>query len=85
MPDEGKLNEYVLNDVGKIWKGSYKQYHGRHWVFGQFVDSILPACCFILSRSGLKPTEMGDPVRVTRAISALVNSKKIKSATSIRV
>ena len=64
MPNEGELAGYVQKDTGKVWKGGYKQYHGRHWVFGQFEDVVLPACCYILDRSGLRPTERGNPVKV---------------------
>lgn len=73
-PNHGELEEYIQNDIGKIWKGSYKQYNGRHWLYGQFEDFVLPACCYILDKSGLKPGERSNPVRVARAISAMVNS-----------
>eukprot|EP00095_Tigriopus_kingsejongensis_P000537 maker-scaffold356_size197960-snap-gene-0.33 protein:Tk00537 transcript:maker-scaffold356_size197960-snap-gene-0.33-mRNA-1 annotation:"hypothetical protein TcasGA2_TC013507" len=73
-PNTNELEEYVQNDVGKIWKGSYKQFHGRHFIYGQFEDFVLPACCYILDRSGLNAAERGNPIRVARAISAMVNS-----------
>ena len=56
----------VENDVGKVWCGTYKNYSGRPWNFGQFEDSVLPACCFILDKSRLKPAERGNPARRTR-------------------
>ena len=66
--------EYVQNDVGKVWRGTYRQYAGRKWNFGQFDDAVLPACCFILQNSRLKPAERGNAVKVSRAISAMVMS-----------
>lgn len=63
MPSEGDLSEYIQNDTGKIWKGAYKQFHGRLWIFGQFEDVVLPACCYVLDKSGLRPSERGNPVR----------------------
>jgi len=48
MPEEDLLDEYVLNDVGKIWVGAYGSCRGRQWVFGQFDKYVLPAC--ILSK-----------------------------------
>lgn len=71
--------EFVMNDVGKIYGGSHNHIQGRPWVFGQFRDSILPAVCHILDKfSGLKDSERGDCVKVCRAISAVVNSNDEK-------
>jgi hypothetical protein len=35
MPDEARRREYVLNDIGKIYIGSYSMPKGRQWVYGQ--------------------------------------------------
>ena len=77
LQDDKELREYVQNDVGKVWMGTYDNYRGRPWVFGQFEDCVLPACCFILDNSRLKPAERGNPVKVTRAISAMVRPLNI--------
>ncbi|XP_015904318.1 hemocyte protein-glutamine gamma-glutamyltransferase [Parasteatoda tepidariorum] len=74
LSDSKQRLEYVLNDEGKIFVGSYKQPVGRPWVFGQFADAVLPASVFLLERSGLDYTARGNPVKVVRAISAMVNS-----------
>ena len=66
-------DEYVLSDVGKVYQGSYKEPIGRDWAFGQFEDSVLPAAVYLLDRSTLRPSERGSPVKVARAISAMVN------------
>ena len=55
-----------------MWTGTYNNYSGRPWYFGQFDDAVLPACCFILQNSRLKGAERGNPVKVSRAISAMV-------------
>lgn len=73
MPEDEFRDEYVLNDVGKIWQGGYPA-HGRHWVFGQFDDAVLPACIMLLEHSGLRHEARGDPILVSRAISKMVNS-----------
>ncbi|XP_045598315.1 hemocyte protein-glutamine gamma-glutamyltransferase [Procambarus clarkii] len=78
MEDKEKLEEYILADVGKIWQGSYPTAKGRLWVFGQFDDVVLPACVLLLERSGLRPEARGDPIRVSRAISRIVNSNDDK-------
>ncbi|XP_003707216.3 hemocyte protein-glutamine gamma-glutamyltransferase-like isoform X1 [Megachile rotundata] len=74
MEEEQLLDEYVLNDVGKIWVGPWGSSRGREWVFGQFDACVLPACQLLLERSGIKATSRGDPIRMCRAISRIVNS-----------
>lgn len=53
MPDERKLDEYVLTDVGKIWVGPHGSAKGREWVFGQFDKCVLPATMLMFEKSGL--------------------------------
>ncbi|KDR22723.1 Hemocyte protein-glutamine gamma-glutamyltransferase [Zootermopsis nevadensis] len=74
MPDERLLDEYVLNDIGKIWVGPYGSSKGREWIFGQFDAVALPAVDLMMSRSNVAPVNRGNPIYVTRAISKLVNS-----------
>ena len=40
MNPKGHLDEYLLNDVGKVYKGSYKTPVGKDWAFGQFEGKI---------------------------------------------
>ena len=72
LDDETLREEYVQNDVGKVFQGNYPRYQGKPWILGQFDDSVLPACCFILEKSKLKAHERGNAVKVARAISAMV-------------
>lgn len=74
MAEERLLDEYVLNDVGKVWVGPMKTCKGREWVFGQFDEVVLPATMLLLERAHLSPANRGDPIHVTRAISKMVNS-----------
>lgn len=74
MKEDDRRQEYVLNDIGKVYVGAYQRPTGRRWVFAQFDDAVLPACMFILEKSKLDYTARGNPVKVVRAISALVNS-----------
>nr|CAD7596481.1 unnamed protein product [Timema genevievae] len=75
MEDKHLLEEYVVNDVGKIWVGPYGTSRGREWVFGQFDDCVLPACMVMLDRAaGAGSLKRSDPVTVTRSISRIVNS-----------
>ncbi|XP_054712738.1 hemocyte protein-glutamine gamma-glutamyltransferase-like isoform X2 [Uloborus diversus] len=74
MADSKDRQEYVLSDVGKIFVGTHSQPVGRPWVFGQFAEAVLPASVFLLEKSGLDYSARGNPVKIVRAISAMVNS-----------
>ncbi|XP_046746548.1 hemocyte protein-glutamine gamma-glutamyltransferase-like [Diprion similis] len=74
MEDQKLLEEYVMSDIGKIWVGTEKHHSGRGWVFGQFDACVLPACELMLERSGIKDVARGDPIKMSRAISRIVNA-----------
>lgn len=35
MEEEKERKEYVMNETGRIWQGTAKNYEGLPWVFGQ--------------------------------------------------
>lgn len=50
MEDTSLLQEYVLNDVGKVWVGPVKTTRGKAWAYGQFDAVVLPAVMFMLDK-----------------------------------
>lgn len=62
MEDTGLLQEYVLNDVGKVWVGPIKTTRGKPWFYGQFDAAVLPACMFMLDRAEMPFHQLVKPV-----------------------
>jgi transglutaminase 1 len=75
MSHPSDRDEYLFNEVGKLYAGSHNNIQGRPWVYGHFRDTVLPAVCHIMDKSSrIRDADRGDPVKVARAISAIVNS-----------
>ncbi|XP_060561323.1 hemocyte protein-glutamine gamma-glutamyltransferase-like isoform X2 [Ruditapes philippinarum] len=74
MYEEKLLKEYILNETGKIYSGSYKKISPKPWVFGQFEENMLDCSLLLLEVSGLLDNARGNPIAVVRKISQMVNS-----------
>ncbi|XP_071761907.1 protein-glutamine gamma-glutamyltransferase 2 [Centroberyx gerrardi] len=81
LPDESLLQEYVMNEDGIIYTGTWDSIYGLPWNFGQFEDRVVDICFEILdnSNAALRNSEMdtkqrSDPVYVSRTLTAMVNS-----------
>ncbi|XP_075708791.1 protein-glutamine gamma-glutamyltransferase K [Rhinoderma darwinii] len=74
LDNEAWRQEYVLNEIGRIYYGTEHQIGERSWNYGQFDKGVLDSVLFILDRGGLSPASRGNPINVTRVISAMVNS-----------
>lgn len=74
LAHEDARQEYVLNELGKIYIGSYSRPVGRKWAYDQFEAPVLSAVVHMLDRSRLTTADRANVVKVARAVSALVNS-----------
>uniref|UniRef100_A0AAA9S876 protein-glutamine gamma-glutamyltransferase n=2 Tax=Bos TaxID=9903 RepID=A0AAA9S876_BOVIN len=81
LDSEEERQEYVLNDSGIIFRGVEKRIRAQGWNFGQFEEDILNICLSILDRTpsyqddpATDVSHRHDPVYITRAVSAMVNS-----------
>ncbi|XP_028427271.1 coagulation factor XIII A chain [Perca flavescens] len=75
LANEAERNEYVLNDHGVMYQGSFEAVTTRDWVYGQFERGILDACIYILDASQMPINDRGNIIKVIRIGSAMINSK----------
>ncbi|XP_028821859.1 coagulation factor XIII A chain-like [Denticeps clupeoides] len=75
LEDGAERTECVLNELGIIYHGAYDDVSERSWNYGQFEFGILDACLFIMDKGALPITNRGDPVKIARKASAMINSK----------
>ncbi|XP_037539234.1 protein-glutamine gamma-glutamyltransferase 2 [Nematolebias whitei] len=81
LSDTRLLQEYIMNENGVIYTGSWNNIDSRPWNFGQFEDNMIDICFQVLdnSNSALKNSKVDlerrfDPVYVSRIISKMVNA-----------
>uniref|UniRef100_A0A1A8DZ09 protein-glutamine gamma-glutamyltransferase n=1 Tax=Nothobranchius kadleci TaxID=1051664 RepID=A0A1A8DZ09_NOTKA len=75
LDDEKERQECVMNEVGIIYHGAYDDISERDWNYGQFNFGVLDACLLVMDRSEMPITNRGDPIKVTRKASAMINSR----------
>ncbi|XP_016076580.1 PREDICTED: coagulation factor XIII A chain [Miniopterus natalensis] len=75
LEDEREREEYVLNDIGVIFYGDHNNIKSRSWSYGQFEDGILDACLHMMDKAQMDLSGRGNPIKVSRVGSAMVNSK----------
>jgi len=73
LPDEAARHEYVLREDGTLYTGSAFYVRKKAWTYDQFDPDIVDA---VLDRflSSMSVDELADPVRLSRRMSAWVNS-----------
>uniref|UniRef100_A0A8C3WC66 Coagulation factor XIII A chain n=1 Tax=Catagonus wagneri TaxID=51154 RepID=A0A8C3WC66_9CETA len=75
LDDDKEREEYVLNDIGVIFYGEFNDIKSRSWSYGQFEDGILDACLYVMDRAKMDLSGRGNPIKVSRVGSAMVNAK----------
>ncbi|XP_036302426.1 coagulation factor XIII A chain [Pipistrellus kuhlii] len=75
LEDDREREEYVLNDIGVIFYGDFNNIRSRSWSYGQFEDGILDACLHMMDKAQMDLSGRGNPIKVSRVGSAMVNSK----------
>ncbi|GCB73896.1 hypothetical protein scyTo_0002978 [Scyliorhinus torazame] len=85
LPDEDLLQEYILNENGLLYHGSYANIYTLPWNFGQLEKDVIDICFQILDNSppALKnpladAPRRSDPVHISRTVTAMVNSNDDK-------
>uniref|UniRef100_S4RRN8 protein-glutamine gamma-glutamyltransferase n=1 Tax=Petromyzon marinus TaxID=7757 RepID=S4RRN8_PETMA len=80
MEDDLLRSEYVLNETGKIYVGSHDYISSVPWNFSQFARGLGDICFQILDKSNMALKDLaadtkkrGDPVHVSRVLSAMIN------------
>ncbi|XP_063239972.1 annulin [Bacillus rossius redtenbacheri] len=75
MEGEDLRAEYVLADTGLIWRGSYNRLRPSVWKYAQFEKDVLDCSLHLVAKIGKVALKVrSDPVKVSRALSAAVNS-----------
>jgi len=70
-----KRAEYVAQDTGCIWRGSYNRLRPVVWKYSQYEKDVLDCSLYLVNKIGKVPlASTGDPVKVARALAAAVNS-----------
>ncbi|XP_049929278.1 protein-glutamine gamma-glutamyltransferase 2 isoform X1 [Epinephelus moara] len=91
LPDESLLREYIMNEDGVIFMGTWDYIRSIHWNYGQFEDYVMDICFEVLDNSNdaLRNSKMDmehrfDPVYVSRIITAMINSNGDRGVLSGR-
>lgn len=75
LDDEKEREEYVLNDVGIVFHGNVEDVKSRSWSYGQFEENVLDACLFLMDKAELELSGRGNPIKICRVASAVINSR----------
>ncbi|XP_077357690.1 coagulation factor XIII A chain [Festucalex cinctus] len=75
LNDHVEREECVMTETGIIYHGSHDDVAERHWNYGQFNYGVLDACLYIMDRSEMPLINRGDPIKVARRASAMLDAR----------
>ena len=81
LANDDERKEYLLEDTGLIWRGSYKNFHAKKWNFGQF-DFDVRDVIFQLLEENVKAEDRWNPIKVSDPISVW---KKLQNTSSGKI
>lgn len=73
MSGTAQLQEYVLNENGKIWRGEASSNSPKSWRFDQFDEKTIEVAMYLLE--GLSSSNRADPKAISRYFSKMTNSQ----------
>ena len=79
MENQSDRDEYVMNENGKIRRGSTTRKTPKQWNFGQFSRTSFKAAIYLLEISDLAKKEHGNATLVTRKLTAGVNIASVEN------
>ncbi|MBN3321026.1 TGM2 glutamyltransferase, partial [Atractosteus spatula] len=91
LSGEEQLQEYIMNESGLLFQGSWDQINTLPWDFGQFERDVVDICFQILDNSPAAlrspradALSRSDPVYVSRTVTAMVNANDDRGVVSGR-
>ena len=76
LDGEEERKEYVMNDAGLIWRGSYNRLRRTVWEYSQFEKDILDCALYMMNDVGkTRATSRNNPVIICRNLSAAVRKR----------
>ncbi|XP_034021863.1 protein-glutamine gamma-glutamyltransferase 2-like [Thalassophryne amazonica] len=81
LSDEDQRKEYVLNEYGSLYRGSFGHIRPKSWDYGQFEPLMMDICTRLLDVNPKHEKDPADdvaarcnPIYVSRVISRMINS-----------
>ncbi|GFO34752.1 hemocyte protein-glutamine gamma-glutamyltransferase [Plakobranchus ocellatus] len=73
MENSDELKEYISNQIGLVFCGSYHSIQSKPWFYDQFLEGMLEASLHLLRKANdfTITSKMGDPVYIARALSRI--------------
>ncbi|GFN82586.1 protein-glutamine gamma-glutamyltransferase 4, partial [Plakobranchus ocellatus] len=79
MENSNDLKEYISNQIGLVFCGSYHSIQSKPWFYDQFLEGMLEASLHLLRKANdfTITSKMGDPVYIARALSRIDGTRPL--------